>query len=159
MNLPNSDQDQAQSLIFHEVSRVYDSLSSECIGVNFKSVGMIQQLSPGFLAYLGDAVYELYVRSHYIFPPRRLADYHNKVVSLVRAESQAAFLSNLHPHLTEFEKDIVRRGRNTAAGGRRRISPELYQQATSFETLIGYLYLQNPQRLNQLLGKLNLNSA
>jgi ribonuclease III family protein len=157
VNLPNSDQ--AQSLISHEVSRVYDSLSSESIRVNFQSVGMIQQLSPGFLAYLGDAVYELYVRSHYIFPPRRLADYHNQVVSLVRAESQAAFLSNLRPYLTEFEKEIVRRGRNTAAVGRRRVSPELYQQATSLETLIGYLYLQNPQRLNQLLGKLNLNSA
>jgi ribonuclease-3 family protein len=157
VNLPNSDQ--AQSLISHEVSRVYDSLSPESIGVNFKSVGMIQQLSPGFLAYLGDAVYELYVRSHYIFPPRRLADYHNQVVSLVRAESQAASLSNLRPYLTEFEKEIVRRGRNTGAGGRRRVSPKLYQQATSFETLIGYLYLQNPQRLNQLLEKLNFNSA
>ncbi|MGP0128758.1 MAG: Mini-ribonuclease 3 [cyanobacterium endosymbiont of Rhopalodia musculus] len=120
---------------------------------------MVQQLSPSFLAYLGDAVYELYVRSHYIFPPRRLADYHNEVVSLVRAESQAAFLLNLRPYLTEFEKEIVRRGRNATTGGRRRMSPELYQQATSFETLIGYLYLQNPQRLNQLLRKLNLNSA
>lgn len=157
MNLPNYDQ--TQSPIPYEVNRVYDSLSSESIGTNLESVGMIKQLSPGFLAYLGDAVYELYVRSHYIFPPRRLADYHNQVVSLVRAESQAAFLLTLCPHLTEFEKEIVRRGRNAAAGGRRRVSPELYQQATSFETLIGYLYLHNPQRLNQLLGKLNLNSA
>ncbi|YAI81264.1 MAG: Mini-ribonuclease 3 [cyanobacterium endosymbiont of Rhopalodia sterrenbergii] len=156
MNLPNYDQTQSP---IHKIGLGYDSLSFENIGVNLESVGMIQQLSPGFLAYLGDAVYELYVRSHYIFPPRRLADYHNQVVSLVRAESQAAFLLNLYPYLTEFEKEIVRRGRNAATGVRRRVSPELYQQATSFETLIGYLYLQNPQRLNQLLGKLNLNSA
>ncbi|WP_267384838.1 Mini-ribonuclease 3 [Cyanobacterium sp. uoEpiScrs1] len=127
------------------------------MGVESEKVGVTQQLSPSFLAYLGDAVYELYVRTQYIFPPRRLAEYHNKVVSLVRAESQAAFLSNLYPYLTEFEKEIVRRGRNATAGGRRRVSPKIYQKSTSFETLIGYLYLHNPQRLNQLLKKLNLD--
>ena len=156
MNLPNSDQ--TQSPIFYEIGQS-GGLAFESIDVDLELVGVLKQLSPGFLAYLGDAVYELYVRSHYIFPPRRLADYHNKVVSLVCAESQAASLSNLRPYLTEFEKEIVRRGRNAATCGRRRISPELYQQATSFETLIGYLYLRNPQRLNQLLEKLHLNSV
>lgn len=154
MNSPNSDA--TQSPIPRKISQAYDGVAFESISVNLESVSMIQQLSPGFLAYLGDAVYELYIRTHYIFPPRRLADYHNQVVSLVRAESQAAFLTSLCPYLTEFEKGIVRRGRNAATGRPRRVSPELYQQATSFETLIGYLYLQNPQRLNQLFEKLNL---
>jgi ribonuclease-3 family protein len=79
------------------------------------------------------------------------------VVSQVRAESQAACLQVLEPHLTEEEREVLRRGRNAATGKPRRLSPELYQQATSLETLIGYLYLQNPQRLNELLEQLNLD--
>ncbi|WP_013320910.1 Mini-ribonuclease 3 [Gloeothece verrucosa] len=111
----------------------------------------IGQISPASLAYIGDAVYELYVRTRYLLPPRRLCDYHNQVVAKVRAEQQAAYLQVLEPHLTESEREIVRQGRNAANGRPRRLSPELYQQASSLETLIGYLYLQNPQRLNELL--------
>ena len=122
------------------------------------ALAQIQQLSPASLAYIGDAVYELYIRTHYLLPPKRLSDYHNQVVSKVRAESQAASLRRLEPHLTDGEREILRRGRNGATGAPRRLSPEIYQQATSLETLIGYLYLQNPQRLNQLLSKLELES-
>ncbi len=154
MNLPNFDE--TQPTLPHEIKQAHDGVTFEAVGSKSQPLGMIKQLSPGFLAYLGDAVYELYVRTYYVFPPRRLADYHNQVVSLVRAESQAAFLARINPYLTESEKEIVRRGRNAATGKPRRLSPELYQQATSLETLIGYLYLQNPQRLNQLLEKLNL---
>jgi ribonuclease-3 family protein len=119
-------------------------------------VASVGQLSPASLAYIGDAVYELYVRTHFLFPPKRISDYHNKVVAQVRAESQAACLQLIEPHLTEAERQILRRGRNAASGTPRRLSRELYQQATSLETLIGYLYLQDPQRLNQLLEKVNL---
>lgn len=115
----------------------------------------ICQLSPASLAYVGDAVYELYIRTHYLLPPTRLSDYHNLVVAQVRAEQQAAHLHELESDLTDAEREIVRRGRNAASGGPRRVSPELYQQATGLETLIGYLYLQNPQRLNQLLDILS----
>jgi ribonuclease-3 family protein len=80
------------------------------------------------------------------------------VVSKVRAESQAESLNLLETHLTEGEKDIVRRGRNAASGCPRRLSPELYQQATSLETLLGYLYLHNPTRLQELLKYLNLST-
>ncbi|MGF1480559.1 MAG: Mini-ribonuclease 3 [Cyanophyceae cyanobacterium] len=111
-------------------------------------------MSPASLAYIGDAVYELHVRTYYLFPPKRMAEYHQLVVAQVRAENQAQCLQSLKPYLTEHEQEIVRRGRN-AAGKRRHLSPEVYQQATSFETLLGYLYLQDPQRLNQLLEHLN----
>ncbi|MGK7876809.1 MAG: Mini-ribonuclease 3 [Xenococcaceae cyanobacterium] len=117
----------------------------------------IRQLSPASLAYIGDAVYELYIRTYYLLPPRRISDYHDQVVAHVRAESQATCLRVLEPHLTDAEREILRRGRNAATGRPRRLSPELYQQATSLETLIGYLYLKNPQRLNQLLGHLELD--
>nr|WP_242040650.1 ribonuclease III domain-containing protein [Coleofasciculus sp. FACHB-1120] len=117
----------------------------------------IQQISPASLAYLGDAVYELYIRSFYLLPPKRSHAYHDMVVAQVRAESQAKALRSLEPHLTNTELEILRRGRNAAAGRPKRLDPEIYQQATSLETLMGYLYLTDPQRLNQLLSYLELN--
>ena len=121
------------------------------------SMSQIQQLSPVALAYLGDAVYELYIRSRYLLPPKRVESYHRQVVSQVRAESQAQHLRSLEPHLTETELVILRRGRNAASGGPKRVSPDIYQQATSLETLMGYLYLTDPQRLSQLLAQLELD--
>ena len=117
----------------------------------------IQQVSPASLAYLGDAVYELYIRTWYLLPPRRLNDYHQQVVAQVRAESQANNLRSLEPYLTDPELEILRRGRNAATGSTRRVDPKIYQQATSLETLLGYLYLTDPQRLTQLLAYLDLD--
>jgi ribonuclease-3 family protein len=121
------------------------------------ALSKIQQVSPASLAYLGDAVYELYIRSCYLLPPRRISDYHNQVVAQVRAEAQANHLRSLQPHLTAPELEILRRGRNAATGSPRRLDPEIYQQATSLETLMGYLYLTDPQRLIQLLAHLELD--
>ena len=64
--------------------------------VQTKDHSSIDRLSPAFLAYIGDAVYELYVRTAYLLPPRKLADYHNQVVAQVRAETQAAALHHGH---------------------------------------------------------------
>jgi ribonuclease III family protein len=114
----------------------------------------VPQLSPAALAYLGDAVYELHVRSKFLFPPKRSHVYHQQVVAQVRAEAQSSHLQQLLPHLTSAELDTSRRGRNAANGRPRRLDPEVYQQATSFETLIGYLYITNPQRLAELLALL-----
>ncbi|MDY7013949.1 MAG: ribonuclease III domain-containing protein [Cyanobacteriota bacterium] len=115
----------------------------------------IEQLSPAALAYIGDAVYELYIRTHYLLPPKRISDYHRQVVERVRAENQAERLRSLHPHLNEREREMVRRGRNAATRRPQRLSLEVYQQATSLETLVGYLYLTDPQRLEQVLGLLD----
>ena len=114
----------------------------------------VAQLSPAALAYLGDAVYELHVRSKFLLPPKRSGVYHQQVVAQVRAEAQSQHLQLLSPHLTSTELDVSRRGRNAANGRPRRLDPEVYQQATSFETLIGYLYITNPQRLAQVLALL-----
>ncbi|MDM9379382.1 ribonuclease III domain-containing protein [Chlorogloeopsis sp. ULAP01] len=116
----------------------------------------LQQLSPAALAYLGDAIYEFYVRMFYLLPPQRSEAYHRLVVAQVRAEKQALHLRSLMPHLQQNELEIVRRGRNAATGRPKRVDPETYQQATSLETLIGYLYLTNYQRLTELLQKLHL---
>ncbi len=112
-------------------------------------------MSPKALAYLGDAVYELYVRHHFLMPPKRIQTYHQQVVARVRAEAQAHYLAQLLPHLTETEQDILRRGRNASVCSSRRVAPEIYQQATGFETLVGYLYLTDPARLMVLFSQLN----
>ncbi|MBW4523239.1 MAG: ribonuclease III [Scytolyngbya sp. HA4215-MV1] len=119
----------------------------------------IHRISPAALAYLGDAIYELYIRRCYLIPPQRLQAYHQQVVAQVRAESQAKHLQSLLPHLTSAEVDILKRGRNAASGKPRRVAPEIYQQASSLETLIGYLYLTDPQRLVALLSKLPLSNT
>lgn len=119
----------------------------------------IDRLSPIALAYLGDAVFELYVRTQFLLPPKRMANYHSQVVTQVRAESQAIHLASLLPNLTDAEKEILRRGRNACVTKPRRLDRQTYQQATGLEALIGYLHLTNPQRLQELFAKLDFNSV
>ncbi|NJL63381.1 MAG: ribonuclease III [Methylacidiphilales bacterium] len=139
-----------------------DSSLSQILKADVKEMSIqisrseLQQLSPAALAYLGDAVYELYFRMHYLLPPKRLDSYHRSVVGQVRAEMQALHLRSLTPDLTDNELEIVRRGRNAATGRPKRVDPETYQQATSLETLIGFLYLTDEARLHELLQKLTL---
>jgi ribonuclease-3 family protein len=119
----------------------------------------LRQLSPLALAYLGDAVYELFIRGQYLFPPQRIQTYHQQVVSQVRAEQQAHHLQTLLPHLTPAEVEILRRGRNATTRRRQRAEAAVYQQATSLETLVGYLYLTDPTRLGELFSHLNFTQA
>lgn len=153
MNLPERERDRllfASASVWTEANLLSGQTSTSI-------VAQIERLSPSALAYIGDAVYELYVRTCYLIPPKRLSDYHSQVVAQVRAETQANCLQLLQPHLTCSELEIVRRGRNAVDKKPRRISAQIYQQATSFETLLGYLYLTDLPRLDELLAKLKLN--
>lgn len=152
MNLPNLNQDQINS----RDTPSGEEITALAYSINLVSADQLKQLSPVALAYLGDAVYELFVRQALLLPPKRIADYHSQVVAQVRAETQAAHLQSLDPYLTLAEQDIIRRGRNAVVSKPRRLSRRIYQEASSFETLIGYLHLTNPQRLQGLLLKLNL---
>ncbi|MGB0561713.1 MAG: Mini-ribonuclease 3 [Spirulinaceae cyanobacterium] len=113
-----------------------------------------EQLSPTALAYLGDSVYELYMRLTHLFPPQRIRDYHQQVVQQVRAEQQAQYLNCWQPHLTPQEQDWVRRGRNATTRRPSRLDAQIYQQASGFETLVGYLYLRDRARLQELFSYL-----
>ncbi len=121
------------------------------------SVVNANQLSPTALAYIGDAVYELYIRMRYLYPPQRIQSYHRRVVEQVRAEAQAHHLQQLLPHLTPLEKDVTRRGRNAASNPPKRASFDIYRRATGFEALVGYLHLTDPERLQELLLLLSLD--
>jgi ribonuclease-3 family protein len=112
-------------------------------------VDRLAEIPVASLAYLGDAVYELHVRLKHLQPPRSPNAYHRLVVSDVRAESQARQLDRIE--LTDSESDLVRRGRNAAGSASRQIDPHIYQKATGFEALIGYLYLSDRDRLAWIL--------
>jgi ribonuclease III family protein len=121
------------------------------------AISTAHTLSPAALAYLGDSVYELYIRTQYLLPPARIRDYHQQVVSCVRAETQAAFAKALMPHLSPEEIRILKQGRNAATGHPKRLSLETYQYATALETLVGYLYLTDMERLYDILEQFSLN--
>ncbi len=114
----------------------------------------LSTLSPAALAYIGDAVFELYVRSRLLIPQKRIRHYHQQVVDQVNAEQQAHYIDVLTPHLSATEKDILRRGRNATSGRHRRATAQNYQKATGFEALIGFLYLSDQTRLIELLDRL-----
>ncbi len=120
------------------------------------SAAQISSIAPVSLAYIGDAVFELYVRSRLLFPAKRIRHYHQQVVAQVKAEQQAEYADVLIPHLSDSERDILRRGRNASSGRRRRVAAQDYQKATGFETLVGFLYLNNQPRLLDLLNRLEI---
>ena len=122
------------------------------------NLAQVSQIKPIALAYLGDAVFELYVRSQLLHPPKRIRDYHQQVVSRVKAERQAYYADVLVEHLTAFEKDLLRRGRNATVGKNRRARGQDYQKATGLEALIGFLYLSDLPRLLELLSYLKIDS-
>jgi len=105
----------------------------------------IQMYNPAILAYVGDSVYELFVRTLVVSGGNtRVSKLHNKAVLFVKAKAQAEMVEKLENYLTEEEKDIVRRGRNAKTTSMPK-NAELadYKQATGFEALLGYLYLNN----------------
>ena len=113
-------------------------------------------LPPLQLAWLRDAVWELHQRRRECHRPGRPQDLHRAVVSRVRATAQAEALAWLEPMLRDIERDLVRRGRNRAGRGPRGGDPALYGQATGFETMLGWLFLRDPQRLAELLDALEM---
>jgi ribonuclease-3 family protein len=99
--------------------------------------------SPLVLAYAGDAVYELYVRtlllSHGNAPVHKL---HKRSIAFVKAKAQSDTIHRLMSVLSGEEQDIVRRGRNAKSGTiPKNADVTDYKYATGFETLLGYLYV------------------
>lgn len=149
-----------QSQSSHDSSLVALLQSGQLFGTQELGMGLSDQqlrsLSPVALAYIGDAVYELFVRRALLMPPKRIQTYHRQVVEQVRAEQQSLYLQQLMPLLTDAEQEILRRGRNASPRGPKRLDAKTYQQATSFEALLGYLYLTNLERLADLLARIDL---
>ena len=112
----------------------------------------INMMSPLTWAYIGDGVYELYIRTYFAnttnLNPHKM---HIEAIKFVKASAQAEIVKKLN--LTDEEKDIVRRGRNVQNHHLpKNASVAEYSYSTGFEALIGYLYLNKQDtRLEEIL--------
>ena len=117
----------------------------------------VNQMSPLVWAYIGDSVYEQYIREYLVtntkYKPHKL---HMEATKYVKAGAQAEILKKLETELTDEELDVVRRTRNTQNHHLpKNASVTEYMYSTAFEGLIGYLYLiGQKERLNELLDKI-----
>ena len=101
------------------------------------------RLNTTALAFIGDAVYELYARKRVIESGQTNADkLHQMAVKYVRAEGQARALKSMLDLLSEEERELVKRARNKKSASKpKNADPIEYKLATAFEALIGYLYI------------------
>ena len=114
----------------------------------------IRGLNPLQMAYVGDTVHDLYVRSMLLSRGMTVGRMHRQAVRMVSAGAQARMLERIEPELTQEEADIARRGRNSQAkhAAPRHADPADYAHATALEALWGYLYLSGQtQRLDELM--------
>ncbi len=114
----------------------------------------VNTMSPLVWAYIGDSVYELYIRMHLVnnskAKPHKL---HMESIKYVKAKSQADILKKIEKFLTEKELEIVKRGRNAENHHLpKNATLQDYMYSTGFEALIGYLYLtKQEERLTEIL--------
>lgn len=103
----------------------------------------IRTYSPLALAYIGDCVFDMLIRSIVVSKGNMAVQkYHKKVSALVNAHAQAEMITALEPELTEEEQMIYKRGRNSKpATMAKNASAKEYKTATGMEALLGYLYL------------------
>jgi ribonuclease-3 family protein len=103
----------------------------------------VKMLNPLVLAYVGDSVYDTFVRTLLVSGGHgQVAKLHKMSIEFVKAKAQAGILGEINELLTPEEQDIVRRGRNTKSATIPKNADILdYRYATGFEALIGFLYL------------------
>lgn len=108
------------------------------------------------IAYLGDAVFELYVREHLLNKNIvKVKELQKEAIKYVSAKNQVRLLEKINNILTEEEIEIVKKGRNTKSHKAPKNTDILtYKHATGFETLIGYLYINNKIRLEEIMNKI-----
>lgn len=114
-------------------------------------------MSPLVLAYLGDTVYESYIREHLIRQNinRKVNNLHKLAIQYSKAKAQATIIHELEDELTEEEMKIFKRGRNQKSHTAPKNADIIdYKYATGFEALIGYLYLsEDKERLEYIVKK------
>lgn len=122
---------------------------------NTKTISEVKFLNPLVMAFVGDSIYSLYVKTEVLDLFKTKVDNLTKTTStMVNAKAQEDALFKIMDTLTDEEKDLVRRARNTNIHTKaKNYSIETYRHATALEALIGYLYLTgNLQRLKELLN-------
>jgi ribonuclease-3 family protein len=116
----------------------------------------VRALNPLVLAFVGDAIYEVFVRTYLVDKSRDMSVHklHVEAIAYVKAHAQSEFIKLLEEKLTEEELQVYKRGRNSKSGTvPKNADVQEYRAATGFEALLGYLYLTEQQdRLNKILN-------
>lgn len=123
--------------------------------LNQENIPEINTLSSLTLAFLGDSVYEMFIRTKILSQGNRPAnELHKIAVSYVKAKAQATAAHKILENLNEEETQIYKRGRNTNIHTvPKNADMADYRHATALEALIGYLYLKgNQERLYEILN-------
>ena len=120
----------------------------------------VDSYSPLVLAYMGDCVYDLIIKSMVVSRGnKQVHRLHEETSSYVQASAQSRMMRAMQPHLTEEEHAIYRRGRNTrsvSAAKNQTITD--YRRATGFEALVGYLFLKKRYARLMELVRIGLDS-
>ncbi len=113
-----------------------------------------KEYSPLPLAYIGDSVYDLFIRTKVIEKGNRhVTDMHKESVKFVKAHSQAESVHAIEALLTEDEIRVMKWGRNAKSTPPKNADVTDYRYATGFETLIGYLYINGEnERLTKIMN-------
>lgn len=114
----------------------------------------LREYSPLVLAYIGDAVYELIIRTALVKTSHcQVEKLHKRASTLVKASAQAALIERILPLLSEEEEHIYKRGRNAKSYSKAKNATMIdYRKATGMEALVGYLYLKkDTERLVDLV--------
>lgn len=117
---------------------------------------MVRDLNTTALAYIGDSVFEVYVRKYILDKGYVHADkLHKEAIKFVNAEEQSRAIKNILPQLSEEELSLVKRARNHKTASKpKNADPVSYKWATALEALIGYLYLGGEEgRLKEIIMK------
>ena len=116
----------------------------------------IEGISALTLAWVGDAVYELHVRTRLLSKSLKANTLSKMAVKEVNHVAQSEHLAAIEDILTEQEKAIVNRGRNTHGSVPKNAKVQNYRRATGFEALLGYLYLKEEhERLDAILQEID----
>ena len=105
-------------------------------------------------AHIGDAVWEVFVRDYTILKTSNSKILHKITTDRVKASFQKDMLEFIMPDLTEEEQELARRGRNIPIPVARRSIQHEYRPATAFEVLIGFWYIHDRNRLEQIYDKI-----
>lgn len=105
----------------------------------------VRSYSPLTLAYIGDGIYDLVIRSMVVGEGNtHVNDLHRHTSQMVKAHAQSEMIEELMPELTEEELAVYKRGRNAkSATMAKNATVGDYRRATGFEALMGYLYLED----------------
>lgn len=108
------------------------------------------------LAYLGDAVFELYIREYLLKKNIvKVSELQKEAIKYVSAKNQVRLLEKINEILTFEELEIVKKGRNAKSHKAPKNTDILtYKHATGFEALVGYLYINDTQRLDEIINKI-----